>query len=74
MRTMTCAERDAGGKPERHGASPGTRRVDARPLGLPFPFAWHVFWILATFGVLILVDRALGRGDARGASRDEGLA
>ncbi len=34
-------------------------RVDLRPLGIPFPFAWHVFWILATFFVVGGVDRAL---------------
>jgi len=34
-------------------------RVEARPLGLPFPFAWHVFWVLSSFVVLALADRAL---------------
>ena len=35
---------------------------EARPLGLPFCFAWNVFWVLASFVTLFLFDRAARRG------------
>jgi len=38
-------------------------RVAARPLGLPFPLAWHIYWVLSSFAVLVFSDRALLRGE-----------
>lgn len=35
---------------------------DARPLGLPFCFAWNVFWVVASFVALFLFDRTVRRG------------
>jgi len=38
--------------------------VDARPLGLPFAMAWHVFWVAASFVALATYDRiAHGRDE-----------
>jgi hypothetical protein len=33
-------------------------RIRPFVLGLPFPFAWVVLWVVLAFGVFIVVDRA----------------
>lgn len=36
-------------------------RIEPRVLGLPFAFAWHVLWVVASFFALLLYDRAVQR-------------
>ena len=35
-------------------------RVEPFVFGLPFAFAWHIFWVLATCIVLIAFHRSVG--------------
>lgn len=37
-------------------------RVEPYVLGLPFVFAWHLLWIVLTFGALVLYHRAVDGG------------
>jgi hypothetical protein len=37
-------------------------RIEPRVFGLPFAFAWNLFWVLASFTALYLYDRALHGG------------
>lgn len=39
------------------------RTFDFRLFGLPVPFAWNVIWVLGSFVALLLLDRALRRGE-----------
>ena len=40
-------------------------RIEPRVLGLPFAFAWNVFWVLASCAALFSYDRAIhGREDS----------
>ena len=34
-------------------------RIEPRVLGLPFAFAWNVFWVFASFVALLLYDRVV---------------
>ncbi len=38
-------------------------RVEARPFGLPFPFAWNILWVVLSFFALFLYDRSNRRGE-----------
>lgn len=49
-------------------------RVDPRILGFPFNFAWVSGWIIASFVVLVMLDRSVTAQKKSDASTDDGGA